>query len=311
MLDVRRMAVLREVAERGSFSAAADALHLTQSAVSQQITALERESGHQLVVRGRNGVRLTEPGQVVVEHAVAILDRLRAAEEELDSLAALEGGRLRLAAFPSVGATIVPEALRAFRARYPKVRIGLVEAEPEQSLPALRTGEVDLALAYDYPDLASPLSHEGLERTLLFAEPLLLALPYGHPLAAQPAVSLADARAETWLAGAPGSTCNLMVRQLADRLGLELDFSFEANDDTIMLGLVASGVGIALLPRLCLRAPPAGVVVRRLNPPDHERHVWAVTRASSRPVPAVRVMVETLRATADVPEVTRPARGSS
>lgn len=293
------MAVLREVAEHGSFSAAADAMHLTQSAVSQQVAALERETGHPLVIRGRGGVRLTEAGRIVVEHAAAILDRVRVAEEELNAVSALESGSLRIAAFPSVGATLVPDAIAAFRARYPNVRLGLVEGEPEESLPALRAGDVDLALAHDYPDLASPVSAEGLERTPLFSEPVWVALPEQHALAAQPTVSLADIGGEGWLASAPGSTCNIMVRQLATRLGVEPDFSFEANDDTVILGLVASGMGIALLPRLCLRDPRDGVVVRPLDPPGPERHVWIATRPGSRPLPAVAAMAEMLRAAAE------------
>jgi DNA-binding transcriptional LysR family regulator len=138
MLDVRRMRVLREVAARGSFSAAADALAYTQSAVSQQIAALEREAGTTLVERNARGVRLTDAGRALVEHADAILARLSDAEAELEAIAGLRGGRLRLAAFPSAGASIMPEAIARFRERHPAVDLTLEPAEPGPALNRLR-----------------------------------------------------------------------------------------------------------------------------------------------------------------------------
>ena len=142
MLDVRRLRVLREVAARGSFSAAADALAYTQSAVSQQIAALEREAGTTLVERNARGVRLTDAGRALVEHADAILARLADAEAELEAIAGLRGGRLRLAAFPSAGASIMPEAIARFRERHPAVELTLEPAEPGPALqpPARRRG---------------------------------------------------------------------------------------------------------------------------------------------------------------------------
>src|ERR1700754_357488 len=142
MLDVRRMRVLREVAQRGSFSAAADALAYTQSAVSQQIAALEREAGTRLVERTARGVRLTDAGRALVEHADAILARLADAEAELEAIAGLRGGRLRLAAFPSAGAALMPEAIAVFRRRHPAVELTVRQLEPEDSLPLLKSGEL-------------------------------------------------------------------------------------------------------------------------------------------------------------------------
>src|SRR3954449_4972634 len=140
MLDVRRMRVLREVAVRGSFSAAADALAYTQSAVSQQIAALEREAGSTLVERNARGVRLTDAGRALVEHADGILARLAAAEEELEAIAGVRGGRLRLASFPTAGATLVPLAIAEFSKQHPGVELSLVEAEVEESIPRLKAG---------------------------------------------------------------------------------------------------------------------------------------------------------------------------
>src|SRR5437588_9881557 len=129
MLDVRRLRVLREVAARGSFSAAAEALNFSQSAVSQQIAALERESGSRLVERGVRGIRLTAAGEALISHTDAILARLEDAEQELAAIAGLRGGRLRLACFQSAGATVVPQALASFHRRHPAVELSVVQAE--------------------------------------------------------------------------------------------------------------------------------------------------------------------------------------
>src|ERR687883_1329792 len=149
MLDVRRMRVLREVAVRGSFSAAAEALSFTQSAVSQQIAALEREAGAVLVERSARGVRLTEAGEAVVRHADAILARLAEAEAELEAIAGLRGGRLRMGAFESAASTLMPLAIAAFRDRHPAVELTLTDLEPHESVPLLRAGELDLILVED------------------------------------------------------------------------------------------------------------------------------------------------------------------
>jgi DNA-binding transcriptional LysR family regulator len=148
MLDVRRMRVLREVAQRGSFSAAAEALSFTQSAVSQQIAALEREAGVVLVERSARGVRLTEAGEAVVRHADQILGRLAEAEAELEAIAGLRGGRLRMAAFESAAATIMPVAIAAFAKAHPAVELSMTLLEPEESVAALRAGDIDLAVTF-------------------------------------------------------------------------------------------------------------------------------------------------------------------
>ena len=152
MLDVRRMRVLREVAVRGSFSAAAESLSFTQSAISQQIAALEREAGCTLVQRNARGIRLTEAGEALVRHADAILARLAEAEAELEAIAGLRGGRLRLASFESAAASLMPLAIAAFRAEHPGVELSLIMMEPEDSAPLLRSGEIDLALGFDSRD---------------------------------------------------------------------------------------------------------------------------------------------------------------
>src|SRR4051812_44442295 len=148
MLDVRRMRVLREVALRGSFSAAAEALSFTQSAVSQQIAALEREAGAVLVERSARGVRLTDAGEAVVRHAEGILAKLAEAEAELEAIAGLRGGRLRMAAFESAAATIMPIAIAQFTQAHPAVELSLGLLEPEEAVASLRAGDIDLAITF-------------------------------------------------------------------------------------------------------------------------------------------------------------------
>src|SRR5271168_1681948 len=150
MLNVTRLKVLKEVAYRGSFSEAAEALSYSQSAVSQQIAALEAETGLSLLERHPRGVSLTAAGQTLVGHAEGILARLDAAEASMSAIAGLRGGRLRVASFPTAGATLMPTAIATFRSSYPGVELTLVEGEPQDIAPRLRAGELDLALLFEF-----------------------------------------------------------------------------------------------------------------------------------------------------------------
>ena len=174
MLDVRRMRVLREVAVRGSFSAAAEALSFTQSAISQQIAALEREAGCTLVQRNARGIRLTEAGEALVRHADAILARLAEAEAELEAIAGVRGGRLRLASFESAAASLMPLAIAAFRAEHPGVELSLIISEPEDAVPLLRSGEIDSRSA---TTRASASEVDGIARHHLLSDPMFVAMP--------------------------------------------------------------------------------------------------------------------------------------
>src|SRR3954452_9349052 len=230
MLDVRRMRVLREVAQRGSFSAAAEALSFTPSAVSPQIAALEREAGAVLVERSARGVRLTEAGEAVVRHAEAILARLAEAEAELEAIAGLRGGRLRMAAFESAGATIMPLAIATFRRRHPAVELSLVIAEADDAIARLRAGELDLALAEGTHEHAQV--PEGIELVHLLDDPIYLALPQDHPLAHKPRLKLADLAGEAWIQGQANGTCacNRIAMRACEAAGFEPRVAFESDD---------------------------------------------------------------------------------
>ena len=188
MLSVVRLKILTEVAYRGSISAAAEALSYTQSAVSQQISALESEAGMTLLARHPRGVSLTAAGQTLMGHAEGILARLDAADAALQSIAGLRGGRLRMASFPTAGATLMPLAIASFRARYPDVELALAEGEPEEIVPRLGAGELDLALLFEFTERLA--LGADTTRTELLEDPLYLALPREHPLALREHVRL-------------------------------------------------------------------------------------------------------------------------
>jgi molybdate transport repressor ModE-like protein len=277
MLDVKRLRILREVAAHGSFSAAAEALYLSQSAVSQQIATLEREVGMKLLERTREGTRPTDAGRVLVDHADAAIARLEEAERELAAIAGLEGGEVRIASFPSASATLLTMAVSDFVELHPKVRLSVTEAEPEESMPRLRAGDVDLALTFDYP--AVPTEEErDVERSLLLTESMHVALPKNHPLADQPKVRMADLAEEVWLSGDCPSSCGEMVLRACRDAGFDPRVGFESDDYHVLQGFVAAGLGVTLLPDLALPTLRGDIVVLPTDPPAPVRRVWAETR---------------------------------
>jgi molybdate transport repressor ModE-like protein len=279
MLDVKRLRILRAVADHGSFSAAAESLYLSQSAVSQQVATLEREVGMALLDRTREGATLTEAGRVLVDHANAAIARLDEAERELAALAGLEGGEVRIASFPSASATLLTSAVSDFVGRYPKVRITVAEEEPEESLPRLRAGQLDVALSFDYPDV--PASEErDLEYSLLLTESMHIALPPTHRLAGRGRVPLGELRDEPWLSGSCASSCAEVVVASCRRAGFEPNIAYESDDYHVLQGFVAAGLGVTLLPDLALPTLRADVVVRPIDPSPPLRRVWAATRTT-------------------------------
>jgi DNA-binding transcriptional LysR family regulator len=293
MLDVKRLGVLREVVSRGSFSAAAESLHLSQSAVSQQVAALEREVGMQLLERTSDGPKLTIAGETLAGHADAVIARLDEAERELAEIAGLESGRIRLVSFPSASATLVTKAMSEFRGRFPGIELQFAEAEPEVSIPALKRGDFDVAVAFDYPSAPADYGRDT-EAELIFEDPMRIALAPGHPLAASERVEIKDLADEDWLCGRAPSSCRAHVIAIGREAGFEPRISFESDDYEVLKGLVAAGLGVTVLPELAGGHP--GVELRDVHPNAPLRRVWAVTRdAASRP-PAVEQMVSILRA---------------
>jgi molybdate transport repressor ModE-like protein len=293
MLDVRRLRVLREIAHQGSFSAAADALYLSQSAVSQHLAALEKEVGQKLVVRASGGAHLTQAGEVLVSHADAVLARLDEAERELASLAGLQGGRLRLVSFPSASATLVTTAAAEFTQRFGDVDLELREAEPEESLPALKRGEVDVAVVFDY-ELLPQAEDRDVELHLLLEDRMWAAVPKGHPLAKRAAITLDELADEPWLRGQCDSTCRQMVTLATRQAGFEPQVSYESDDFAVQQGLIAAKLGVTLLPDLALTNLHPGVAVVAVKPKPPMRRVWAATLTEGSRSPAADAMIEIL-----------------
>jgi DNA-binding transcriptional LysR family regulator len=289
MLNVSRLKVLKEVAYRGSLSAAADALSYTQSAVSQQIAALEGETGMTLLERHPRGVTLTAAGQTLVGHAEGILARLDAAEASLSAIAGLRGGRLRVASFPTAGATLLPLAIATFRSSYPDVELTLAEGEPEEIVPRLRAGELDLALLFEFSG-DSPL-HEDMTRTELLEDPMYLALPREHRLAGRERIRLADLSADAWVQTSRSSPCARHVVRSCHAAGFEPNVAFESDDYQTVQGLVAAGVGVALIPQLALSVVREDIAIRALSPATPVRQVIAAAPAGARLVPAAPAML--------------------
>jgi DNA-binding transcriptional LysR family regulator len=297
MLDVRRMKVLREVATQGSFSAAAEALNFTQSAVSQHVAALERESGATLVRRNSRGVTLTDAGRALVAHADAILARIECAEEELADIAGLRGGRLRLACFQSAGATLVPRAVAAFHERHPSVELSMGEAEPDEACARMKGGEIDLALVYDVAAIPGMLEPE-FELTHLLDDPYDAILPAGHGLAERNRLRLADLSGEPWIASTDAAGCRLITERACQDAGFSPRVAFEVDETLAAQALVAAGVGVTLLPRLALTALHPGVIARRLAKAPMRR-IWASRARSEYQSPASEAMLQILQDVAE------------
>jgi DNA-binding transcriptional LysR family regulator len=292
MLNVSRLRVLKEVAYRGSVSAAAEALSYTQSAISQQIATLEAEAGMALLERHPRGVSLTAAGQTLLGHAEGILARLEAADAALTAIAGLRGGRLRMASFPTAGATLMPLAIATFRASYPDVELTLAEGEPEQIGPRLRAGELDLALLFEFA--GQTFQAKDMTRLELLEDPLYLALPRDHALASREDLRLEDLAGEPWVQTSSSSPCARQVVRSCHTAGFEPNVSFESDDYQTVQGLVAAGVGVALIPELALSVVREDIVIRALSPGPPVRQVIAAAPAGARLVPAATAMLGVL-----------------
>jgi len=289
MLNVNRLRILIEVASRGSFSAAAESLSYTQASVSQQIAALEQETGATLLERLPRGVRLTPAGQVLLEYAEGIIARLHAAEAEMAAIAGLRGGQLRMASFPTAGATMMPLAIAIFRAQHPEVELTLSEGEPEDIAPRLNAGEFDIALLFEFEGTSESLGPE-IERTELFEDPMFLAVPADHALARRRTLRLENLRAEAWIQTSAASACARHVVRSCHAAGFEPIVSFESDDYATVQGLVAAGVGVALIPKLALSGSREDIAIRALSPRNPVRRVIVATPAGTRLTAAATAM---------------------
>ncbi|MBM6404644.1 LysR family transcriptional regulator [Phycicoccus sp. CSK15P-2] len=295
MIDAAGLRVMRAIAQEGSFTAAAAALGYTQPAISQMVRRLEQRTGTVLVERAGRSVRLTEAGEVLARHAEPVLAALDAAEEEVAAIAGLRSGRVRLMAFPSASATLVPRALALVKQRFPDVSISFTEAEPRESLAALRAGECDLAVAFAYEGTDVARGEEDLDPfviTPLLEDDVRLAVPRGHTVADRATARLADLADEPWIAGCP--RCRGHLLELADAAGFRPQVAYETEDYVAVMGLVAEGLGVALIPDLILRTVHHADVVALPIEPASRRTIMAITTPDLSRVPAVSATLDAL-----------------
>ena len=298
-MDLRRLLVFRAVGHAGSISAAARALGWTQPAVSQQLRTLEREAGCPLVLRGPGGVLLTEAGRVLLARAEAISSQLHMAEEELAALSKLRRGNVRLAAFPSASATLVPGAVARLERRSPDIDVALTEAEPPEALDLLRAGAVDLALVFGYRVPPVP-DEQHLRWVPLAEEPVRLVLPPHHRLATGRQVRLADLASDNWVAGCV--RCREHLVTTCAEAGFEPSIRHTMDDYVVVQNLVAAGLGVALLPRSAVEAYRHADVVLRSSEEFGTRLVGLVHRDGADRVPATAALIRELRGDRSAPE---------
>jgi DNA-binding transcriptional LysR family regulator len=298
MLDLRRLRLLRELHERGTIAAVAEALQFTPSAVSQQLAALEREAGVPLLERAGRGVRLTDAALVLVEHAVALLERSARAEAELAAAAGTVAGRARVAGFQSVLLRLVLPAIEALAHEAPRLRCEVVESEPEHSLPALALGDLDLVVADEWQDQPLKLP-DGVTRHELFSDPVHLVLPADHPAAHRhrDAVPLAELAGEPWTTGHAGMAWEEMTQRTCRALGgFTPDIRHRTADATVSLALVARGLAVTMLPELPLPAQDDRLALRAIAGAPVHRAILAATRTADAARPSTRALLEAVRA---------------
>lgn len=288
-MDPRRVLLFRAVARAGSLSAAARELDMTQSAVSQQLRLLEREAGGPLLVRTTRGTTPTEAGTALLARADAVHSALHHAREELGALADLRAGTVRLAAFPSAAATLVPPAVRALHDDHAGVQVTLVETEPPEATAAVLAGDADVALVFGYD--GPPADDATLAWVPLGVEPMRLVLPASGAPARATTRWLAD---QEWVAGCV--RCREHLVASCRTAGFEPRVLHESDDYVVVQNLVAHGLGITLLPQLALTAFQHPEVVVRRSADFGERHVGLVHRPGAEDVPAIRALMERLQA---------------
>jgi len=298
VLDLRRLRLLQELSARGTIAAVADALQFTPSAVSQQLAVLEREAGAVLLERAGRGVRLTDAGLVLVGHAKALLDRTALAEADLAAAAGTVAGRGRIAAFQSVALRLAAPAMGALARDAPGLRCELVEAEPEESLPALALGDLDLVLADEWQHQQRSLP-AGIDRHDLHRDPVRLVLCADHPLAQRHpvAVPAPELAASVWTTGHRGTGWEEVTQRTCRQLGgFDPDIRHRANDSVVGLTLVAHGLAVMLLPDLLSPATHPGVAVRDLAEGAVHRTIFAATRSADARRPSVQALLAAVRA---------------
>ncbi|MGW7416757.1 LysR family transcriptional regulator [Streptomyces sp. NPDC054863] len=294
MLNLERLRTLDALARHGSVSGAAEGLHVTTSAVSQQMAKLEREVGEPLLAKNGRGVRLTEAGRLLAGHAARILSQAERAQSDIEAQRGRVVGDLALAAFPTAARGLVASALAALRDRHPQLRVKMREVEPDAAVRGVVRGDYDLAVVLDWYN--KPLSMPaGLAKRELLEDPADVAMPAGHALAGRDEVDLAEFADDDWVTWAEGEFCHEWLLLTLRGVGVEPRLAHVAEEHATQLALVEAGLGVCVAPRLGRGPVPDGVSV---VPVRHamRRHVYVVWRADADRRPSIRAAVEALAA---------------
>ncbi|MBT2387304.1 LysR family transcriptional regulator [Streptomyces sp. ISL-11] len=294
MLNLDRLRTLNAVARHGSVSAAADGLHVTTSAVSQQLAKLERETGQQLLAKQGRGVRLTDAGRLLADHASRILSQVELAQSDLEAQRGEAVGELLLGAFPTAARGLFPAALAELRRAHPQLRARLEEMEPDQAVPRVVRGDIDLAVVLDWYNKPLPMP-DGLAKAQILDDLADVAMPADHPLADRREVDLEDFADDDWVSWPRGEFCHDWLMLTLRGKGIEPRISHMAEEHHTQLALIAAGLGVAVAPRLGRGPVPDGVRVVPVRHTMH-RHVYAIWRTDADRRPSIRAAVEALRA---------------
>ncbi|TDG07135.1 LysR family transcriptional regulator [Paraburkholderia guartelaensis] len=295
-MEVGRLRALLELSRRGTIAAAAEALFLTPSAVSQQIAQLEEEAGVKLTERVGRGVRLTGAGQTLVGYAERVMVVLDEARSELAVLRREIAGELRVAAFPSVASAVLPDTVKSLRQVFPRLDIILEEMEPVDGLSALRSWRADIALIDDL-SLVVGDKQESVGVVPLAEDVLSVALATTHPLAGKASLSVAELKHESWAIDSTSSVFGDFIANLCRRAGYEPRINAKCRGFEVVGAMVASGCSVSIVPGLRLVRPPAGVAWVKLRP-EVRRKIYVAFRRGERHHPAINVFVEEVVRTA-------------
>src|ERR1039457_1836588 len=249
MLNFERLRVLHAVSTTGSVSGAARVLHVTTSAISQQMARLERETGQRLAERQGRGIRLTEAGLLLARNAGYLLAQVEQVEADLAGHSGAVTGTLNIAAFATAARGLLPGVLRDLRSRYPDLSVSLSEQEPHEAIPALSRGHLDVAVVQDWAG-DTPAVPGGLSRLDLIEDPFDAAMPADHPLAGRETITLSELAAEDWISWSTGQICHEWLTRTLRADGTEPRIRHTASEHSTQLALVAAGLGTALIPRL-------------------------------------------------------------
>lgn len=309
MLDLKRLKIFREVARCGSFSRAAEAMDYSQPAVSHHISRLELEVGVQLLERRQSGgAQLTEAGSVLLAHAEVLLGLMTDAESELADVIDASVRTVRLGAFATASATIVPEAIARLRRVDPEVTFTLIEGEASETIERLVGRQIDIAVVFDDP-LHPIAENEQVELRYLYRDPMLLALPRRHPLARNDGVELDELRDDDWIEGAGRDTpCSLILTTVCHEAGYEPRISFNSGNYQVVQRLVAAGVGVALIPELAITGADSGVIISSLLPQNPARRIGVAVLRNRYRRPAVQMMLDELERACEAYTAYQPVR---